>query len=111
MGFFSKLFRSKGAVNTEIVNAVAQGAMLIDVRSPEEFKSGSVKGAVNIPVDNITARFKIVQGKNTVVVFCRSGNRSRMAKSILLDLGVKNVIDGGTWQAVKQMLENQSGDH
>lgn len=107
MGFFSKLFGGKESSDNEILNAAAKGAMLVDVRTPAEFKTGSVRGAVNIPVDNLTGQFKQFQGKNTVVVFCRSGNRSRMAKSILMDLGVKNVIDGGTWQAVKKILEVQ----
>jgi rhodanese-related sulfurtransferase len=83
MGFFSKLFGLGGASSADIAEAVKKGALLIDVRSPAEFKSGSVKGALNIPVDNLTAKFNQVKGKDTVVVFCRSGNRSRMAKGIL----------------------------
>jgi rhodanese-related sulfurtransferase len=59
---------------------------------------------LNIPVDNLTAKFNQVKGKDTVVVFCRSGNRSRMAKGILQQLGIKTVIDGGTWQSVNQAI-------
>ncbi len=106
MGFFSKLFGFGGTSSSDIAEAVKQGALLIDVRSAAEFKSGSVKGAVNIPVDNLTARFSQIKGKDTVIVFCRSGNRSRMAKSVLQQLGIKNVIDGGTWQSVKQLLSD-----
>jgi phage shock protein E len=104
MGFFSKLFGGGGNVSDDITNAVKHGALLIDVRTPAEFRSGSVKGAINIPVDSITSRFAQIKGKDTVVVFCRSGNRSRMAKQLLTELGVKNVIDGGTWQAVKSAI-------
>lgn len=107
MGFLSKLFGFGGSNEIEISNAVKQGAFLVDVRSAAEFKTGSVPGAVNIPVDNITSKVTQFKGKNAVVVFCRSGNRSRMAKSILQQLGIKNIIDGGTWQAVNQ-IKNQS---
>jgi len=104
MGFFSRLFgfenNSKEAVATSVLN----GAFLVDVRSESEFKTGSVKGAVNIPVDNITAQIDQFKGKESVVVFCRSGNRSRMAKTILKDLGIQNITDGGTWQSVNQII-------
>ena len=43
--------------------------------------------------------------KNMFVVFCRSGNRSSQAKSILEQNGFKNVINGATWQNVNQFVK------
>lgn len=77
-----------------IKEQVAKGALLVDVRSPEEFASGSVKGAVNIPLDEVESRVNEFKGKPSVIVFCRSGNRSGQAKSILESAGIKNVING-----------------
>jgi phage shock protein E len=100
MGFLNKLFGMGGTNSTDLAAAIKGGALLIDVRSPGEFKTGSVKGAINIPVDSLTNKQSQFKGRETIVVFCRSGNRSRMAKGILQQLGIPNVIDGGTWENV-----------
>ena len=77
-----------------IKQEVAKGALMVDVRTPEEFASGSVKGAINIPLDEVENRINEFKGKPAVVVFCRSGNRSGQAKEILENNGIKNVING-----------------
>lgn len=79
--------------------------MLVDVRNPDEYKSGHVKGSVNIPLDQISQRLDRFKNKNTIVVFCRSGARSKMAQSILKSNGVTNVINGGGWQEVNQFVK------
>lgn len=76
----------------------------VDVRTPEEFASGSVHGAVNIPLDEISDRFAEFQDKDEIVVFCRSGNRAGQAKSILEKLGIQNVNNGGSWQVVAKTM-------
>lgn len=106
MGFFSSLFGT--ADNTKLITVIKEGAFLVDVRSPSEFASGSVKGAVNIPLDNLQQQLTKFKGKQNIVVFCRSGNRSSMAKNILTQSGFKNVTDGGTWQNVNEVLKNGS---
>ena len=77
-----------------IKHEVAKGALMVDVRTPEEFASGSVKGAINIPLNEVEIRINEFKGKPAVVVFCRSGNRSGQAKEILENNGIKNVING-----------------
>ena len=81
------------------------GAFLVDVRTPGEFAQGNVKGSVNIPLDTITSQLAKLANKDNIIVFCRSGNRSSQAKSILARNGITNVLDGGTWQNVKQYLK------
>ena len=80
--------------------AVAAGALLLDVRTPEEFAEGHVKGAVNIPVQSLRARLDEAGRKDRpVVVYCRSGRRSALAASILKDAGFEQVIDVGPMPA------------
>lgn len=105
MGFFSSMFGTPD--NTKLANAIKEGAFLVDVRSPGDFSSGSVKGAVNIPLDNLQQQLTKFKGKQNIVVFCRSGNRSSMAKSMLTQNGYSNVVDGGTWQNVNKVLTNE----
>lgn len=104
MGFFSALFGK--ADHTKLIEAINQGAFLVDVRSSGEFASGSVKGAVNIPLDNLQQQLTKFKGKQNIVVFCRSGNRSSMAKNILAKSGFQNVVDGGTWRNVNKLVDN-----
>lgn len=72
----------------------------VDVRTPGEFAQGSVKGAVNIPLDQIEKELAKFKGKKNIVVFCRSGNRSSNAKAILEQNGIINVTNGGSWEDV-----------
>lgn len=81
---------------------VAHGAPLIDVRTPQEFQAGHVEGAINIPVDQVGARLDEIKGLagtgNTLVVYCRSGNRSATAARTLRAAGYE-VVDFGPMSA------------
>lgn len=102
LGIFKNLFGQKD--NTELKEVLVDNAYLVDVRTPSEFASGSVKGAVNIPLDKISGQLSKFKGKKNIVVFCRSGNRSGQAKSILEKNGFDNVVNGGTWQNVNSAI-------
>lgn len=76
--------------------AVENGAVLLDVRTPEEFGAGHIPGAVNIPVQQLEKRIaEVGSSDKQVVVYCRSGNRSAKAKRMLEQAGFKDVIDLG----------------
>jgi phage shock protein E len=76
---------------------VADGALLLDVRTPEEFAEKHLDGAKNIPVGDLEKRLTEVGDKNRpVVVYCRSGRRSETAKGILLKAGFKRVENLGS---------------
>jgi len=100
--FFKNLFG--GGNNDALAAILKEGAFLVDVRTPQEFAGGSVQGAVNIPLDQLPKQLTKLKNKKHIVVFCRSGNRSGMAKSILTQNGFSNVTNGGTWQNVNQLL-------
>jgi len=75
---------------------------LLDVRSPEEFQSGHVPGAKNIPLNVLTSQVGGLPADKPIVVVCRSGNRSRMGAIMLQQAGIESVynLSGGTqaWQ-------------
>lgn len=102
LGIFKNLFGQKD--NKQLKEALADNAYLVDVRTPSEFASGSVKGAVNIPLDKISGQLSKFKGKKNIVVFCRSGNRSGQAKQILEKNGFQNVVNGGTWNNVQKLI-------
>lgn len=102
-GVFKNMFAPTD--NSALTEAVKNGAFLVDVRTPGEFLGGSVKGAVNIPLDKISSQLSKFKNKKNIVVFCRSGGRSSQAKSILEQNGFQNVINGKTWQNVDQITK------
>jgi phage shock protein E len=102
MGILSSLFGSSD--NTALIEMLKKGAFLVDVRTPAEFSGGSVKGAVNIPLDQISSQLGKFKGKENIVVFCRSGGRSSQAKGFLNNNGFSNVVNGGTWQNVHEAM-------
>jgi len=104
-GLLSQLLGQSG--NIELREAVKNGAFLVDVRTPGEFAGGSVPGAVNIPLDQVSAQLGRFKGKNGVVVFCRSGARSGQAKSILEQNRIPNVINGGGWENVNKVVNEK----
>lgn len=76
---------------------VEDGARLIDVRSPQEYASGHIDGARNIPLNEIGRRTKDVGRKDKpVVVYCLSGMRSAQAKSKLEAAGFTEVHNLGS---------------
>ena len=77
---------------------------LVDVRTPAEFRSGSVPGAVNIPLKEINARKEEFRDKNNIVFFCKTGTRAGQAKIILNHNGMKNVVNGGTYKKVMEAM-------
>jgi phage shock protein E len=101
-GIFKNMFAPTD--NSGLKEAVKNGAFLVDVRTPAEFSAGSVKGAVNIPLDKVPSQLSKFKNKKSIVVFCRSGNRSSQAKSILENSGIQNVINGGTWENVNSVV-------
>lgn len=69
--------------------------LLVDVRTPEEFASGHIPGAINISVQSLPDRLDEIPEDQTLVVYCRSGNRSATATVILVDAGYSPVHDLG----------------
>jgi len=100
MNIFKQLFGASDAPDLKTI--IKEGAFLVDVRNPSEFASGHIKGSVNIPLDQVVTQLSKFSNKKNIVVFCQSGGRSLMAKSLLTKNGINNVINGGSWKNVAQ---------
>ncbi len=76
------------------------GAVLVDVRTPEEFAAQSLPGALNIPLDRVQSDIaNLVADKSTVVLLhCRTGRRSGIAEKELRALGYTNAFNIGSYQ-------------
>ncbi len=72
--------------------------IVLDVRTKEEYDSGHVVNSLNIPVEEIDENIDIDKNK-TILVYCRSGVRSKKAKDTLVSLGYK-VYDMGSFSSV-----------
>lgn len=96
MGFFQNLKEQIFGTPVDYKALVEAGAVVVDVRSPQEFQSGHAKGSKNIPLQNIKAKAKQFKGKEVIVV-CKSGMRASQAKSILTQNGV-TCHNAGAWQ-------------
>ncbi len=100
IAFFKNIFAIKENKIEDIINS----AFLVDVRTAKEFATGNVKASVNIPLDILPNQLSKFKNKTNILVFCRSGNRSGQAKTILEQNGFKNVVNGGTWKNINSLL-------
>ena len=90
--------------------AIANGAAVIDVRTDAEFQHGHLPGAINIPYDEIVARRAEVPADQSqpIVLYCRSGRRSGIAKQSLEELGFRNAINAGGYEALMRARPRES---
>ena len=86
--------------------ALGNGALVIDVRSPSEYDSGHLPGTVNIPLGDLSARISTVcPDKNRVILLhCLSGGRSGMAAGTLKSLGYTYVHNLGSYSRAEGIL-------
>lgn len=75
----------------------SEGYILLDVRTKEEYESGYIPGAINIPLSDINENVvsSLPDKSQMILVYCRSGNRSRQASDKLSRLGYTNIIEIG----------------
>jgi len=100
--------RGQGPPDSQIDEALAAGAALIDVRNVGEFAIGHAPGARNIPVDELGLRLADVgEAPATVVVYCRTGMRSSRAATILTAAGF-TVLNARTLGQVERILRDRS---
>lgn len=84
----------------QISNVLENGAVIIDVRSVQEYNSGHFPGSKNIPLHMLPAKVKeIKQWKKPVVVVCASGMRSGQAKVLLSANGIET-FNAGSWMSL-----------
>jgi phage shock protein E len=86
---------------------ILEKAKIIDVRTPEEFAQGHYPGAENIPLDQVPQHInELKKSGQPIVAYCRSGNRSGVAVSLLKQNGIQEVYNGGGLEDLMQQSKN-----
>ncbi|MBP3646542.1 MAG: rhodanese-like domain-containing protein [Clostridia bacterium] len=105
MGFFD--FFKQPDVNQGVKEYQSTaGAVLIDVRTPEEYRSGHIPGSRNLPLQTIDRAGAVAENRDTALyVYCQSGARSRQAAGLLRQMGYTNVNNIGGIAAYEGKVE------
>ena len=85
---------------------------LIDVRTAEEFKDGHLETALNIPHTEIKEKIaaSVADKKRKIIVYCRSGRRSGIARTTLLEMGYKDVTNAGGYSDLKVKIVGEKSE-
>ncbi len=86
----------------DLGSVIADGAIIIDVRTTGEYAGGHLKNSVNIPLANLGSQMNKLKKDKPVITCCASGMRSGSAKSMLQSNGFKEVHNGGSWYNLKK---------
>ena len=102
---FDTIKKLLGVKTTDYAQLMAEGAIIIDVRTSGEFNSGHIDGSINIPVTKLSASLnKLKAKKKPIITCCASGARSASAKNILERGGTANVYNGGSWFSLNRKI-------
>ncbi len=77
---------------------IERGAIIIDVRTENEFHQGHLSSAINIPLSILPSKANQFDKQQNVVLYCRSGARAKQALKILQGHGCQQVINGGGYE-------------
>ncbi len=80
-----------------IADYLNKKAVVIDVRSPQEFAGGHFEGSINIPLNTLAGKVSTLDKSRPTIVCCASGARSAVALGILKGQGFEQVINAGPW--------------
>jgi phage shock protein E len=98
--FLKNLFGFGPGVNFEEI--IANGALIIDVRTKGEYQNGHLTNAVNIPLDELPKNLSKLDKTKPIITCCASGMRSSNAESLLKSYGFADVYNGGSWLNLKK---------
>lgn len=89
------MFRSEP--DPQLKEMLEKGAILLDVRTEEEYEEGHAEPSINIPLDRLIEDFTRLNKEVPVVVVCQSGIRSEHAAAFLQQKAFREVVNGGSW--------------
>jgi phage shock protein E len=102
--FFKTLFGEKA----DLREIISNGAMIIDVRTKEEFQRGHIRDSINIPLDKLPGNIKKLKKEKAIITCCASGARSATARNYLKSNGFGQVYNGGSWINVRRLSSESS---
>lgn len=88
--------------SVDIKALIENGAKIVDVRTPAEYKDGHVKGSINLPLQTLGSQMNKLKKDEVIITCCRSGSRSGMARRQLQAAGFTQVYNGGPWNSIKK---------
>jgi len=91
------------SAKTDFALLIEEGALIVDVRSRNEYASGHLKNSVNIPLNELSDQLKKLKQGRTIITCCASGMRSSSAKNILQSKGF-TVYNGGSWSSLNKYI-------
>lgn len=94
--FLARTFKMS-SVKKKLPKLLKEGALVVDVRSPAEYKTGHIEGSINIPLQEISNRYGELDQSKTILLCCASGGRSAVATNILKSKGFLHVHNVGGW--------------
>ena len=85
---------------------ISKPTTIVDVRTPEEFAENHFPNAINIPLDQVSQRInEFKEMPQPIIAYCKSGNRSGIAVSILKQNGIEDAFNGGGLDDLKQNMK------
>lgn len=108
---FISLLSCKGQIaDREVLQKLAakETTVIVDVRTPEEYSEGHLDKAINIPLSLLSDSIEALKKHENIVLICKSGGRAGKAKKQLEESGFTNVHNGGGWQSLKAILEEET---
>ena len=85
---------------------VSMGAVILDVRTTDEFELGHIAGAINIPVEILRDHMdRLTNKQGTIIACCTDGSKSWYAKNLLDATGYRHVYDAGSWVKLQHRLQ------
>lgn len=98
MSLFNNIFNSKQKIDfTTLLN---NGAILLDVRTKEEYRAEHAEPSINIPLNDLSYELTLLDANIPIITVCESGMRSSQATHILQQKGYA-VYNGGSWRRFK----------
>lgn len=101
---FSAIKKALGMKEINYSNLLQNGAQIIDVRTPEEFRTGHIKGSINVPLQELSNNLFKIKKEKPVLTCCASGIRSAAAKQFLKANGFNEVYNGGAWRSLEDKI-------
>jgi phage shock protein E len=89
---------------------IANGAIILDVRTEGEYKTGHIEGSTNISLGTIRERYTALDPAKTYITTCSHGLRSVKAEALLRERGFKHVYNGGAWTDLEKLANKKHGE-
>ncbi|WP_114790920.1 rhodanese-like domain-containing protein [Niabella yanshanensis] len=98
------LYRS-AHLSEELQSTIAEGALILDVRTEKEYAAGHINGAANISLGTIRKRYKELDPQKAYITYCSHGLRSVKAANLLRERGFKQVYNGGAREDLEKLMK------